>query len=168
MSDGPVQSAGPVGGLGGFAGRAPADTQRRSPSREDAPARAADRVSIHGSAAIASRLLRERVLAGTRRLLELEEGASGPEFAEVIEGEPIAMFLGRLLSAQNQLAGRRAAEWEERRLRRLLDLALHAGAIETLELLSADGRDDAAGVQIVTEVLAEYGRRLAALAEPSS
>jgi hypothetical protein len=165
MSDGPVQSPGPVGALGGFAGRTPADTQRRSPSREETPARAVDRVSIHGTAAIASRLLRERVLAGTRRLLELDEGAGGPEFAEVIEGEPIAMFLGRLLSAQNQLAARRLVEWDERRVRRLLDLALHAGAIETLDLLAADGRDDEAGVLIVTEVLSEYGRRLAAMAQ---
>lgn len=165
MSDGPVQSPGPVGALGGFAGRTPADTPRRSPSHEDAPLRAADRVSIHGSAAIASRLLRERVLAGTRRVLELEAGTAGPEFAELLEGEPIQAFLGRLLSAQNQLAARRAGEWEERRLRRLLDLALHAGAIETLELLGADGRDDDDGVQIVTAVLAEYGRRLALLAD---
>ena len=166
MTDGPVQSPGPVSALGGFAGRTPADTSRRPPSREAALARAVDRVSIHGTAAIAGRLLRERVLAGTRRVLELDEGTTGPEFAEVVEGEPIAEFLGRLLSAQNQLAARRAAQGNERRLRRLLDLALHAGAIETLELLGADGRADAAGVQIVTEVLAEYGRRLAAMAEP--
>jgi hypothetical protein len=155
-----------VSAFGGFAGRTPADTSRRPPSHEGALARAVDRVSIHGSTAIAGQLLRERVLAGTRRVLELDEGTSGPEFAEVIEGEPIAEFLGRLLSAQNQLAARRAGRWNERRVRRLLDLALHAGAIETLELLAADGRDDAAGVQIVTEVLAEYGRRLAAMAEP--
>ena len=49
-----------------------------------------------------------------------------------------------------------------------MDWALHGGAVERLELLSADGRDDAAGVQIVTEVLAEYGRRLAAMADQAS
>lgn len=165
MTDGPLQSPGPVGALGGFAGRTPADTSRRQTPRDDTPARAVDRVSIHGSAAIAGRLLRERVLACTRRVLDLDEGVTGPEFAEVVAGEPIDQFLGRLLSAQNQLAARRAGQWDERRVRRLLDVALHAGAIETLELLQTDGGDGSDGVGIVTEVLAEYARRLAALAQ---
>lgn len=164
MTDGPVQSPGPVGALGGFAGRTPADTSRRQASKDEAPARAVDRVSIHGSAAIAGQLLRERVLAGTRRLLELDEAVSGPEFAEVVAGEPIDQFVGRLLSAQNQLAARRAGDWPDRRVRQLLDVAFHAGAVETLELLQAEGGDGGEGVAIVTEILTEYARRLAALA----
>ncbi len=167
MSDDPLRSPGPVHALGGFPGRAPADLSRRPHPRERAAERAVDRVSIHGAAVIAGRLLRERVLAQTRLSLALGEGGVGPEFAEVIEGEPVAAFLGRLLSAQNQLAARRAGVWPERRLRRRLDRALRAGAAETLELLAADGRD-AAGAAIVAEVLAEYARRLAALAERQS
>lgn len=165
MADDAVHSPGPVSSLGGFAGRAPADPQRRPPAREGAIALpAVDSVSIHAAAVIAGALLRERVLAGTRRLLRLGGGAVGPEFAELLEGEPVGTFLGRLLSAQNQLAAHAPAHWPEQRLRRCLDRALQAGANETLELLAGDERADAAGVLWVGEVLVEYGRRLAALA----
>ncbi|MBX3464936.1 MAG: hypothetical protein KF830_17345 [Planctomycetes bacterium] len=161
MADDVVRSPGPVGPLGGFAGRSPADLPRRRATRPDEGARAVDRASIHLGAAVATQLLRERVLAATRRLLDLDASAGGPEFAEVAAGEPVAAFLGRLLSAQNQLAARRAGQWSVRRVRRALDRALQAGAAEALELLSGD---DGGGREVVAAVLAEYARRLAALA----
>lgn len=166
MADEAVRSPGPVDALAGFGGRTPSGQTRQPPPREQASQPAVDRVTIHGTAAVASRLLRERVLANTRQRLELDDTTAAHEFAEVFEGEPIAAFLGRLLSAQNLLAARRAGDWEERRVRRCLDQALHAGAEEALELLGNDGRDDA-GVQFVADVLVEYGRRLAALAAES-
>lgn len=166
MADETVRSPGPVDALAGFGSRTPPGTSRQPSPREPANRPAVDRVTIHAAAAVASRLLRERVLANTRLRLELDDTVAPPEFAEVFEGEPIAAFLGRLLSAQNLLAARRAGDWEERRVRRCLDQALHAGAEEALELLGNDGRDDA-GVQFVADVLVEYGRRLAALAAES-
>lgn len=167
MADDAVHSPAPVSSLGGFAGRAPADPQaRRHPAAEGAPVAAfpADSVSIHAAAAIAGPLLRERVLAASRRLLRIGPGVGGPEFAELLEGEPVGAFLGRLLSAQNQLAAHAPPQWHERRVRRCLDRALQAGANEALELLATDDRADAAGVLWVGEVLVEYGRRLASLA----
>ncbi|MBL9078796.1 MAG: hypothetical protein JNL08_14915 [Planctomycetes bacterium] len=163
VADDRLQSPGPVHSLGGFAGRAPGDHARRPPARPAPPPGAVDRVTIHGAGAVAGRLLRERVLACTRQQLELGDTGALPEFAEVLEGEPIAAFLGRLLSAQNLLAARRAGEWPEARVRGCLDAALQAGADEALDVLAATGADPA-GLMVVTEVLAEYGRRLAALA----
>ena len=42
-------------------------------------------------------------------------------------------------------------------------LALHEGANETVELLTADGEHVVDAVAVVFEVLAEFGRRVAAL-----
>ena len=164
MTDHPVRSAGPVSPPGGFTGRSGGQAPHRPPGRRAQPSPAVDRVSLHGAEPVALRLLRERVLACTRVRLELDDAPVGPEFAEVTEGEPAAAFLGRLLSAQNQLAARRAGSWPAAEVRRRCDEALRAGAQETLDLLAADRRDDAAALAVVAEVLAEYGRRVAALA----
>jgi hypothetical protein len=167
MADESVRSPGPVNALGGFAGRPAQDVPRREP-RPGSGHRAAggDRVNLHAAAAVALALLRQRVLARTRALLELGEGPTGPEFAEVTEGEPVPVWLGRLLSAQNQIAARRAGDWPADRVRRACDQALHDGAAETLDMLAADGADDAAAIQVVAEALAEYARRVAALTDP--
>ncbi len=164
MADSPVRSTSPVNAPGGFAGRANGGTPPRSQSRPQASTPpAADRVTVVHGAMVALRLLRERVLARTRGLLELGEDVIGHEFAEMLDGEPAPAFLGRLLSAQNLLAARRAGSWPGARVRACLDEALRGGAEETLELLAADGHADPAAVAIVAEVLTDYGRRLAAL-----
>ncbi|MBL8755455.1 MAG: hypothetical protein JNK15_19300 [Planctomycetes bacterium] len=103
-------------------------------------------------------MLRERVLASTRERLELA-GEHVPVFAEAIETEPVGAFVGRLVSAQNQLGAKRLPAWGASRVRRALDEALHAGVAETLELLR-DGGDQGDGAAVVAEALAEYGRRL--------
>lgn len=171
MADHTVHSTSSVAGLSGFAGRAPNQPSQRSRAAGAAAPGgvaadgAGDRAFVHPVAAIALRLLRERVLARTRRQLELDDSIAVPLFAELVEGEPVPEFLGRLLSAQNQLAGRRAGVWPGARIRQGLVLALHEGANETVELLTADGEHVVDAVAVVFEVLAEFGRRVAALGE---
>ncbi len=159
-----LQSTTPVSASGGFAGRAAEQRSERkaAPPRTDS-ARATDTVRVDGSIAIARRLLRERVLARTRLALQLGDSDVVPEFAEAIDAESVGAFLGRLMSAQNQLAARRVTGWAAARVRSCLDQVLRDGAEEALELLAAD----AEAVVVVVEVLAEYERRLAKLATDS-
>lgn len=166
MADSPLHSTSSVAGPGGFPARPQPWSGSRPAPREQGSQPSADRVSLEPAVSLARRLLRERVLARTRARLELDDASAGPEFAEVLDCETLTAFLGRLLSAQNQLAARRAGTWPAPRVRRCLDAALQAGAAETLELLAAQGHDDASAVAVVVDVLAEYGRRLAALAAP--
>jgi len=163
-----VRSAGPVSTVGGFPGRGTANMPQPHPKKGQAaaePPRPGDRVNVHGLAADVLRLLRERVLASTRAVLGIDEGTAAPEFAEIFEGEPVPAFLGRLLSAQNQLAARRQAVGDRTaaQIRSLCDQALAAGAAETLDLLAANPHVDPAGPAIVAEVLAEHARRISAL-----
>lgn len=163
MADSPVRSTSPVPGFTGFPGRSPRDEKAPSHRREEAPpAAAGDRVSVREGAAPALRLLRERVLARTRTAFGLGESVAVPHFAEVLDGEPLPAFLGRLLSAQNQLAACRAPAWPPDRVRAATAEALRVGAEETIDLLLADGPDAGGAVATVVEVLAHFGRRLAA------
>lgn len=164
-----LRPAAPASAVGGFAGRAPGqwpEQQPRQREREPRPADAADEVSLslgHGAAA-ARRLLRERVLVRTREQLELggAETPVGPAFAEQVETETVAAFVGRLMSAQNQLAAARAGVWEPARLRASLDAALRRGLEEALEWTAAAERGVEAATAELLAVAAEYGRRLAA------
>ncbi|MCA8965599.1 MAG: hypothetical protein H6838_08945 [Planctomycetes bacterium] len=135
----------------------------KEPMQERPQSPAGDEVSLRHGRTLGLRLLRERVLAKTREQLGLAEHSHGMTFAEVTHGEPVGAFLGRLLSAQNQLAAPRAAQWAGARLRQALADALQDGAAETLELLAAEEVPDEAAVTVVVEVLAEFGRRLDAL-----
>lgn len=160
-----LRSTTPVSGAGGFAGRAPAEPPAK-PALAPVTMRQAggDRIEVSQGVALARRVLRERVLTRTRTGLELAEGEHVPTFAEVIDDEPVSLFVDRLLSAQNQLGARRQAAWGAARVRRALDAALRDGAAEAIDLLVRDGRDDGAAAALVADVLAEYARRLAALA----
>jgi len=168
MSD-PLSNAAPVGPVGGFPGRSRHDVPKQRAhggEQERAGHGPGDEVELHPPEAIARRLLRERVLHRTREQLELRDGEFVPSFAEAVDVEPVAAFLGRLLGAQNQLAALRVRELPQPEIRRRLDAALREGTAEVVEMLSRDG-DDAhalAAVEVVAEVLSEYGRRLAALA----
>jgi hypothetical protein len=162
MAD-PLAGTTPVGALGGFAGRMPNQPDRRRAPTGRNEAEQPRAPMAEGATVLARRMIRERVLARTRLLLELG-GEHVPEFAEAIATEPVAAFVGRLVSAQNQLGGKRLPGWGGPRVRAALDHALHAGVAETLELLR-DGRDQGEGTAVVAEVLAEYGRRLAVLAD---
>lgn len=165
MADTPIRSASPVPGMPSFSGRAPNQSaQRQPPSVPPRSGSGGDHVALRPAAAVALRLLRERVLACTRVGLGLDDGMASPEFAEVVEGEPAPAFVGRLLSAQNQLAARRAGTVPAKQLRRILADALQRGGEEALDLLSADAAHAEDGVAAIVEALAEFGRRLAALA----
>ena len=167
MSDG-LSNASPVGPIGGFPGRNPQDlAKRRHPAQaQDEAGHAAehDEVDLHSGAHIARRLLRERVLARTRERLQLGSGEFVPTWAEAVDAEPIHAYLGRLLGAQNQLAALRVRELSPVQIRAHLDTALREGVSEVMEMLASDTVADTIGCAVVADVLSEYGRRLADLA----
>jgi hypothetical protein len=167
MSDS-LSNAAPVGPIGGFPSRSPQDMTRRQHQSgaqdEPLPESAKDGVDLHSGADVARRLLRERVLARTRDLLDLTPGEFVPSFAEAVDAEPIHAFLGRLLGAQNQLAALRVRKLAPVAIRARLDRALRDGVSEVMEMLASDSAAGAVGCAVVADVLAEYGRRLAELA----
>lgn len=162
MAD-PVRGTPAVGSAGGFAPRTPDRRPGRSGQHTaDGPRPPGDDVAVAASAAtIARRLLRERVLARTRALFALRDHDHGPVFAEVIDDEPAHEFVGRLLSAQNQLVARSVAALPATVARERLDRALRDGVQETLDLLAAEPLHQD-GVAVVATIVAEYARRLAA------
>lgn len=164
MAD-PLRSTAPVSATSGFAPRArPHERSEREPQRPESgpPPDADDRVHVVSGTLAGRLLLRERVLVHTRTRLRLPDHVSVPAFAEAVADESTAAFLGRLLSAQNQLAAHRAHEWDGVVLRSAVDAGLRAGAEEACELLAVGSRDPQA-LAAVAEVLVEYGRRLEAL-----
>jgi hypothetical protein len=171
MAD-PLRNTAPVSASSGFPERQPTAARRDAPADADGGgeerAVGRDQIDLHAASVVARRLLRERVLSRTRVSLRLGDVPASHKFAEAVDGESAAAFLGRLLSAQNQLAARRAGNWPEPRLRKALDQALREGVDETLELLAQDARDTTRGIAAVAEVLSEYARRLAMLLEEST
>ena len=162
MAD-PLQSTAPIPPAGGNPpNRHPGRGGKPSPRQERPAPRPGDRVSVHYGRLFGLQMLRERVLAHTRSQLELSDHLAVPVFAEVPEDETVGEFLGRLLSAQNQLAAHRAGQWDAVRLRRCVDAGLRGGAEETCAMLAEQGRDEQA-LAAAAEVLVEYGRRLKAL-----
>jgi hypothetical protein len=152
-----LNSANPIAAAGGFAGRAAgqqgSQAKAHSPRAELATA-GGDAVEL--SAAPVRQLLRERILARTRVELGLAAMATGgPEFAEAIDSESVAAFVGRLLSAQNQLAVSGCLPGPG--LREALDRAFHGGVAEATELLGDDARS------ISEAVLAVYRELLRAV-----
>lgn len=161
----PLRSTAPVSPTSGFAPRPRGqEASARDPHSPEAERRpdADDRVHVVAGVLAGRLLLRERVLVHTRTRLQLPEHVSVPAFAEAIADESTATFLGRLLSAQNQLAAHRAHDWDGAIVRAAVDAGLRAGAEEACELLAGDGRDPLA-LAAVAEVLDEYGRRLEAM-----
>lgn len=158
MADPLVHSAGPVTPLGGFPGRSPQPPHGEPPRGQLAPQPNGDQVRVQGAALSLRRLLRERVLARTRQLFALDDVAHVPEFAEALEAESVAELLGRLLSAQNQLAALVRPPLGAQRLRDLQAEALTSGAAETLELLGDEVPGEAAA--LVAALLAEFARRV--------
>lgn len=160
MAD-PLNSASPVGGLHGLGAHANPLQQRAVGKVDgDGAAKPGDEVTLCRGRTFGLRLLRERVLARTRRRLGLPEQSNLHSFAEVLEREPVAKYLGRLLSAQNHLAALGADSVAPSRVREALDVALREGAQETIELLTGEVQSDHVALEVVAEVLAEFGKRL--------
>lgn len=132
----------------------------RGPRGDGSPPRrrGRDRIDLTDDQGAALQLLRERVLASTRVELELPEGTPVPTFAD-IGGRSLHGFLGRLLSEQNLLASARAGQWEPDRIRRATAAAFTHGAVETLEVLGAVGKLDAAAHELVADLLADFAAR---------
>ena len=104
--------------------------------------------------------IRFRPRSGPRRPAGRASHNSAP-----VDAEPVSAFVGRLLGAQNQLAALRVHQLDQPELRRRLDEAMRDGTAEVVEMLSGavDDQHAAAAVEAVSEVLAEYARRLAEL-----
>ena len=108
------------------------------------------------------RLLRQRILARTRRELDLPNHAPpGIEFAGGGSSDA-TVFVGRLLSDQNLLAGSRRAAWEPARVALALENGMTDGLSETLEVLHEVGELDADAWQLVCGVLEEFERKVCA------
>jgi len=140
--------------------------KRHATGQDDARDQASanqDGVELHSGPSMARRMLRERVLARTRESLGLTSHEFVPTFAENVDAEPVAAFLGRLIGAQNQLAALRVRQLAANEIRVRLDRSLRDGVAEVMEMLSSEHRDGAAGCEFVASVLAEYTRRLAEL-----
>lgn len=164
MVDHSVHGANPTSALRGYGAHTPpqfAQPQRSRDGKSPSQAAVGDCITLHPAAAVALGILRERVLARTLIGLGLDHAGPVPNFAEVQDHEPVGAFLGRLVSAQNQLAARRAAEWPLARIRQVLHDAMHDGALETLELLASEAEPLPEAAAVVAEVLAEFGRRVA-------
>lgn len=161
-----LRSTAPVSPAGGYPSH-PSPRGREGkdgrPFPREAPSvRAEDRVCVGAGRLAGLRLLRERVLVRTRGELRLGEHVVVPTFAEVFEDEPTGVFLGRLLSAQNQLAAQCGGALDGSQIRRAVDAGLRGGAEETILWLHEERRD-ASAIAAVTDVLTEYGRRLQVL-----
>ena len=83
----------------------------------------------------AFRLLRERVLENTRLALGLPRNAVGQYPFARIPGDRVKVFLGRLISDQNLLAGKRRGTWLDGAIRKAIEESLIQGLQETLEIL---------------------------------
>jgi hypothetical protein len=111
------------------------------------------------------RLLRERVLARTRCLLDLPPCVLPAHFAESSD-IPVADFVGRLWAEQTQMAAPRLQVRSRGQVRHAMAEAFRCGARETLELLHDAGCVDGAGAELVAQALAAFARRLGEPDEP--
>lgn len=162
MVDVPLSSVSSVTDRGSGGNRSYGGKQERRPATPGRlPVVAQDEVRLHAGRGIALQVLRERVLAATRSQLELDV-APAPRLSAAEAMPTVGDFLSRLLSEQNQVARLRAGAWEATRIRRAIVEALQGGAAETLDLLEHSGRFEPESVQVIVEVLAEFGQRLSA------
>ena len=83
----------------------------------------------------AFRLLRERVLENTRLALGLPRSAVGQYPFARIPGDRVQVFLGRLISDQNLMAGKRRGQWLDSAIQTAIEESLEQGIQETLEIL---------------------------------
>ena len=164
MVDVPLGSVSSVTDRGAGGNRSYGGKQERRPAGPGRlPVVANDEVRLHAGRGIALQVLRERVLAATRAQLELE--STPPPRLPIDEAMPtVGEFLSRLLSEQNQVARLRAGSWDGPRVRRAIVEAMQSGAADALDLLEHSGRFEPESVQVIVEVLAEFGQRLAAFA----
>jgi len=83
----------------------------------------------------AFRLLRERVLENTRLTLGLPRSVVGQYPFARIPGDRVQVFLGRLISDQNLMAGKRRGQWLDAAIQSAIEESLEQGIQETLEIL---------------------------------
>ncbi len=158
-----LRSTAPVAAAGGFPARSNPRATRSGETSAEAQEKPQDRVELEPQVLVARHVLRERVLACTRIGLGLAQVPdAAPAFAEAIDTEPVAAFLGRLLSAQNQLAAPRVRDWGPVRVRQGLDAALRTGAQEAIEMFATHLGGGDPAIAVIHAVLAEYERRVAA------
>lgn len=110
-------------------------------------------------------LLRERVLQGTRRRLELPRSSLSTVSLPPAPDGDARTFVGRLLSDQNLLAARRRDGWGRRRIAAALEDGTTDGLSETLEVLHDVGALDETSWRLVCGVLEELAHKLERVAD---
>ncbi|MHC4896785.1 MAG: hypothetical protein ACYTGW_06715 [Planctomycetota bacterium] len=111
----------------------------------------------------AFRLLRERVLENTRLTLGLPRSAVGQYPFACIPGDRVQVFLGRLISDQNLLAGKRRGDWLEPAIRDAIEDSLMQGIEETLEILYELDELDMDIWRLVCSVIDAYYEKMVAV-----
>ena len=110
----------------------------------------------------AFRLLRERVLENTRLTLGLARSAVGQYPFARIPGDRVQVFLGRLISDQNLMAGKRRGQWLDTAVQSAIEESLEQGIQETLEILYELDELDMDIWRLVCSVIDAYYAKVAA------
>ena len=142
---------------------APADPgpqTRRRPRRTRRGARRLDGIELTEPRIATLRLLRHRVLEQTRKALRLPRSSSlhiewSPGPADRAE-----VFVGRLLSDQNLLAGKRRGHWDSAQLDAALEEGMTNGLSETLDILEDIRELDEEAWDFVCGVMEEFQRKV--------
>lgn len=136
------------------------EKKREPPSRFRRRRRGLDEVRLSAPLEVTLRLLRERVLEGTRRALELPADVKAPQTLTPTPQDSTERLVGKLISEQNWLAARRRAEWGEERVAAALQEGTTRGLEETLEILEDLGELDEATWELLGAVTDELHRKL--------
>ena len=143
------------GGHGGGDAPPPRGQEPRAPQ----PDRRLDQVHLTEPRLATLRLLRERILENTRLFLDLPRLPGGPRFAQG-DAERADLFVGRLLSDQNLLAGRRGGVWPPEQIRNALLEGMIQGLAETLEILFELEELNKTSWNLVSDVLNVFHRKV--------
>ena len=111
----------------------------------------------------AFRLLRERVLENTRLALGLPRNAIGQYPFARIPGDRVQVFLGRLISDQNLLAGKRRGTWLGSAICKAIEESLVQGIEETLEILYELDELDLDIWRLVSSVIDAYYEKVVSI-----
>ena len=146
--------------LFGRARRRGEEEEREAGSRFRRRRRGLDEVRLTPPVEVTLRLLRERILERTRQALSLPVDRRTLGAFVAAPGDGTEQIVGRLISEQNWLAGRRRAEWGEARVAAALQEGTTRGLEETIEILEDLGELDAQTWELIGAVTDEMHRKL--------
>ncbi len=121
-----------------------------------------DQVDLTTPHHAALRLLRERVLEVTRKELQLSREACNQQHFAAPPAAHAEVFVGRLISSQNLMAGQRRGKWSNQRIDTAMKDGMVQGTEETLEILFELDDLDADTWSLIGAVLHEFHRKVLA------